>query len=173
MGSNEHNTQLEWSITFWTILPASYDTMQDRVLVQSVDGKGAYFALDETSSRMGCIDELTHQFIDAGIELSNNKKIKKGWHHIAVVCSRDSQNPQRQNVVFFLDATKTQGPQRVNLRMPIGYIGNSKHGDKPFGVVADLRMYPYPLSKNYLVKQSKYDPALEFEMPDKYLMSFI
>ena len=125
---------------------------------------------------MGCIDEVTKEFIDAGIDLAPNKKDKrksKGWHHIAMVVSRDEKNPNKQSIVFFLDGNKTCAPQRVNLRYPIGYIGNSKNGDKPFGVVADFRAYPYALSKNYLIKQSKYDPAFELEMPDKYLMEFI
>ena len=96
MGTGENH--LEWSITFQTILPAAYDTMQERVLVQNILGTGAYFALDDTGNQMGCIDELTDEFIDAGIELSNNKKIKRGWHHIAIVCSRDEKNPEKQNV---------------------------------------------------------------------------
>lgn len=35
---------------------------------------------------------------------------------------------------------------------PIGFIGNSKEGDKPFGSVADLRIYPYIVSNEVLLK---------------------
>ena len=91
-----------------------------------------------------------------------------------MVVSRHDEDETRQQVTFFLNAVKTtKDPQNITLRSPIGYIGNSRDGDTPFGVVADFRIYPYKLSKNYLVKQAKYDPALEFQMPDKYLTQFI
>ena len=34
--------QLEWTITFWTMLPASYNSDSKRTLVQAYDGQGAY-----------------------------------------------------------------------------------------------------------------------------------
>ena len=67
--------------------------MQERVLVQNINGTGAYFALDEDSNQMGCIDEISGEFIDAEIDLSNNKKIKRGWHHIVVIVTKDEDNP--------------------------------------------------------------------------------
>ena len=33
-------------------------------------------------------------------------------------------------------------PHFVNLRKKIGFIGNCKKKDQPFGVMADLRIYP-------------------------------
>ena len=64
MGADENETNLEFSITFWTILPAVYETKRDRVLVQNIYGTGAYFAfaLNDKDKKnvvriMGCRDE--------------------------------------------------------------------------------------------------------------------
>lgn len=39
--------QLEWSITFWTVMPAVYNSSAERVLVQAYDGQGAYVKIDK------------------------------------------------------------------------------------------------------------------------------
>ena len=45
-GNSEPNLpQLEWSITFWTILPAFYQTGKPRTLIQAYDGVGAYLQI--------------------------------------------------------------------------------------------------------------------------------
>ena len=58
---------------------------------------------------MGSIDERSGEFIDAGIDLANNKKIKHGWHHIAVVCQADEHH--NQYISYFLDGVKTKGKE--------------------------------------------------------------
>ena len=64
-------------------------------------------------------------------------------------------------------------PQPINLRRRIGYIGNCKDGDKPFGVVADLRIYPYALETKDLAKLSVFNSEYENMMPDKYQIKFL
>ena len=58
---------------------------------------------------MGSIDERSGEFVDAGIDLANNKKIKHGWHHIAVVCQADEHH--NQYISYFLDGVKTKGKE--------------------------------------------------------------
>ena len=58
---------------------------------------------------MGSIDQKYGEFVDAGIDLSNNKKIKNGWHHIAAVCSTDEHD--NQLITYFLDGVKTKGKE--------------------------------------------------------------
>ena len=64
-------------------------------------------------------------------------------------------NTPRQNLLIYLDCiqliSQINGP--INLDKPIAYIGNSKSGNKPFGMMADFRFYPYlyefePRNKN-------------------------
>jgi hypothetical protein len=73
----------EWSISAWLILPMPFETDKRHVLVQSSSGKGGHFVIDETGSRLGCIDEENGLFIDSGVDFS---KIRKGWHNIVITC---------------------------------------------------------------------------------------
>lgn len=61
----------------------------------------------------------------------------------------------------------------INLRKRIGFIGNSKEGNKPFGVVADLRIFPYRISRRELSKLSNSSTEFEKQMPDKYQLNFL
>ena len=47
------------------------------------------------------------------------------------------------------------------MRKRIGYIGNSKSMDEPFGVVADLRIYPHSISKKELAHLAVKEPEFE------------
>ena len=52
-------------------------------------------------------------------------------------------------------------------------IGNSPDGESPFGIVADLRIYPYLFKGDKLDQLAIYHPLLEKEMPDKYIVYFL
>eukprot|EP00351_Strombidinopsis_sp_SopsisLIS2011_P003274 CAMPEP_0116870376 /NCGR_PEP_ID=MMETSP0463-20121206/259_1 /TAXON_ID=181622 /ORGANISM="Strombidinopsis sp, Strain SopsisLIS2011" /LENGTH=58 /DNA_ID=CAMNT_0004506801 /DNA_START=774 /DNA_END=950 /DNA_ORIENTATION=- len=58
-------------MTFWTVLPIAYETEKKKVAAQSINGRGAYLLIDETSSRLGSVDEDTGTFIDSGIDLKD------------------------------------------------------------------------------------------------------
>jgi hypothetical protein len=94
--------------------------------------------IDETGSRLGCVDEEKSMFVDSGVDLS---KIRKGWHNIVVICD----NSIETKVTFYLDGKQTKESQHTICCQPIGYIGNSKSGNEPFGTLSDLRIYPYIL----------------------------
>lgn len=65
--------QLEWSITFWTVLPAVYNGNEDRILVQAYDGKGAYVMIDK-EGHLVSIDEVDpNHRVDSGIDLTPKK----------------------------------------------------------------------------------------------------
>ena len=59
------------------------------------------------------------------------------------------------------------------MRKRIGYIGNCKNMDEPFGVVADLRIYPHSISKKELAHLAVKEPEFEKQMPDKYQIKFL
>ena len=88
--------QLEWSITFWTVLPAVYQTGKSRTLVQAYDGIGAYLQINRIDKLdyLVAIDEYDtdergeKKVINSGVPL--NPKKKPGWYHIAAVCSYDN-----------------------------------------------------------------------------------
>ena len=88
-------------------------------------GKGAHLMIDETGSRLGCIDEEKGLFVDSSLDLTS-KLHKKGWHNI-VVCV-DNSTPERKNVIFYLDGKSTMSSQHLVCSQPVGYIGNSKSG---------------------------------------------
>ncbi len=85
----------DWSISVWLILPIPYVTDRPHTLVQSVTGRGAHVAIDETGSRLGCFDEERGLFIDSGVDLSRERK---GWHNIVVTCD----NSIEMKVTFYI-----------------------------------------------------------------------
>ena len=42
----------------------------------------------------------------------------------------------------------------------VGFIGNSKSGNEPFGTFSDLRIYPYILKTSQITAYSKYHDEL-------------
>ena len=78
-----------------------YETDRRHVLVQPVNGKGAHVAIDETGSRLGCVDEEKGLFVDSGVDLS---KIRKGWHNIVITCD----NSIEMKVTFYIDGKQTK-----------------------------------------------------------------
>ena len=71
--ANPEQPNLEWTITFWTILPAVYNSLKDRILVQAIDGKGAYLMIDK-EGHLVSIDEVHEDHrVDSGIDLNRKK----------------------------------------------------------------------------------------------------
>ena len=47
-------------------------------------------------------------------------------------------------VTFYIDGKCDKyGPIEVRVKEPFHFFCNSKDGQEPFGIVADLRFYPY------------------------------
>eukprot|EP00347_Sterkiella_histriomuscorum_P003825 403362795 len=156
----------EWTISAWIILPITFDTGKRHTLAQGVDGRGAHFAIDETGSRLGSIDTQNNMFVDSGVDLG---KYKKGWHNIIITCD----NAVEMKITFFLDGKQTKESQTIINAKSIGYIGNAKSGNEPFGTVSDIRIYPYILKHSQIASQSKYHDELEYEMPDRYHLLYL
>lgn len=77
-------------------------------------------------------------------------------------------------IKFFIDGkATTKEPQKCICIQPIGFVGNSKDGNAPFGTVADLRVFPYLLSKAQRKRLSSCCPESEFDQPDKFMAEFI
>lgn len=90
------------------------------ILVEAIDGHGIYFMIDETGSRLGCIDQYSGIFVDSGNDLT---KYRKGWHHFAITCD----NSKDQGIVtFYIDGKPTREGLSLNCSNPIGFIGNSR-----------------------------------------------
>ena len=54
----------KWSISFWLILPITlYDTKRRHVLVQSINGVGAYVEIDERGEKVQIICEDTGKLV--------------------------------------------------------------------------------------------------------------
>jgi hypothetical protein len=62
--------------------------------------------VDETGSRLGCVDEEKGLFIDSSLDLTS-KLHKRGWHNIVVVLDNNGRN----NVTFYLDGKSTMSSQ--------------------------------------------------------------
>jgi hypothetical protein len=56
--------------------------------------------IDETGSRLGCIDDESGLFVDSGNDLT---KYKKGWHHLSVVYEQNT-------VAIYIDGKITKDP---------------------------------------------------------------
>lgn len=60
----------KWSISFWLILPITlYDTKRRHVLVQSINGVGAYVEIDERGEKVQIICEDTGKLVQADFNL--------------------------------------------------------------------------------------------------------
>jgi hypothetical protein len=89
-----------------------------------------------------------------------------------VIC--DNHEREKGNIRFIIDGKSTRDFAIDCLCLqPIGYIGNSKSGGHPFGIVSDFRIYPYCLDSQRIAKLNQYNDTLEFDMPDKYFSVFI
>ena len=64
-------------------------------------------------------------------------------------------------------------PHIVNLRKKIGFIGNCKKKDQPFGVVADLRIYPKAIKEKDIRVLNNQRPEFEHQKPDMYQIKFL
>jgi len=98
---------------------------------------------------------------------------RKGWNHISVVCAYDPETMTQRLSYFSNGIPVIKDSKPINLRKRIGFIGNCKEGNKPFGVVADLRVYPYKVSRRELTKLSVFNPEFEKDMPDKHQIRFL
>jgi len=104
---------------------------------------------NEKGNRLGVVDEDSGEFHDSGDDFSLESK---GWHNIVITCD----NNLDLKVVFYLDGRQTSSVITAVLSSPIKYIGNSKAGDEPFGIMSDLRVYPYILRSKVVAAQAKY-----------------
>lgn len=146
-----------------------YETQRKHVLIQNFKGEGAYIQVDENCKDLQCVCELTGRTISAGIDL---RMEKKGWHNIVVVCNNIEN--ERGNIKFMINGKPTRDFAMDCLCLqPIGYIGNSKNGANPWGIVCDLRIYPFCLDKQRIEKLNYYETNYEFDMPDKYFSVFV
>ena len=91
----------EWTISVWLILPMPFITGKKHTLVQSIYGKGSFLSIDETGSRLVCIDEKTGFKVDSGYDLN---KYRKGWHNIVITCDNQVEN----KVSFYVDGKLTK-----------------------------------------------------------------
>ena len=120
---------------------------------------------------MGCRDEETLDFIDSGVNLLD-KNMKSGWHHIGMVVSYKEEE-QQQYVTFYLDGRHIKDNHPCKMTQKVGFIGNTKEGTRPFGPVADLRIYPRALSSTKIKQMHSLDPLTENYMPDRYILDFL
>ncbi len=100
------------------------------------------------------------------------KTIKRGWHNIIVTCDNICESGEGR-VKFFIDGKQTYPEQKCICMQPIGFIGNSKSCSQPFGSVSDLRIFPLVIRKKQIDTLSNYHEDLEFEMPDKHLVTLV
>ena len=139
----------KWTISFWMILPLKvFDTQKKHVLVQNIDGEGAYVQIDETMSCLQVVCEQTKKEItclDISKEMKR-KNFKKGWHNFVITCDNQDESGDGRVTAYF-NGLLTEKPQSCICFQPIGYVGNSKNGSFPFGTVCDLRVYPYLLKQ--------------------------
>jgi len=102
-----------------------------------INEKGNLISIDEVD------DEQT-------VESSGSLCLRQGsspWTVIAAVCRYDSER-HVQLLQYYRDGVPILNKERpINLRKRIGFIGNSKNGKEPFGVIADLRVFPQALSQ--------------------------
>jgi len=80
-----------------------------------------------------------------------------------VVCSckediTPGKGPLRQEVTFYLDGKNIKGSHAIKLTKKIGFIGNTKEGTRPFGALADFRIYPRSLTKTKIKNMYSLDP---------------
>ena len=81
---------------------------------------------------------------------------------------------EKMEMRFYIDGSCESITEiMADMLQPIRYIGNSRAGDEPFGVVADLKVYPYVLKANNIKMCAKYHDDLEFDMADKFHLKFI
>lgn len=150
---------------------------QRRVLVHSIGGEAAYLLIDGDFIGMdhGYTIEGKSFKSPLGIKLPKSlKKQQPDWHHIAVVCKM--QNSELV-ISIFLDGEKPSDQPKMTIdnTKPIGFIGNSKDGECPFGSLADFRIYPYALTPDQVVAihALRTDPNWERGLPDHNILSFL
>jgi len=169
--SETSSARSEWSLSFWTILPLDpIKAKKKRVLVQSNDGDATYLMIENDFVGLELRTDAKHRAKRLGIMIPQKiQKLAPDWHHIAVVCQ--NRNDQL-NVKFYFDGqAPEQDEMNINSTKPVGYIGNSKYGDCPFGSVADFRIYPYAVSSKDVedIHALRTDPKWERLLPDRHI----
>ena len=74
---------------------------------------------------------------------------------------------------MFIDGKPTGQKHNLRLNSKVKYVGNSSSRQEPFGIVADLKIYAYPMKLKELIQRSILNPRMEFEMPDRHMMKFM
>jgi len=149
----------QWSISVWVLIPV-LNTGVFHTLIQNVHGFGGFLVIDEEGKMLGAFDELSGEFIESGVNL---KKLKKGWRHIAVTCDNKNSN----SITFFIDGRASSKSQYIICSEPIGYVGNSKDGQEPFGIFCDLRIFNTLLTERQVAHLAFYETDIEMGLPDK------
>lgn len=145
----------EWSIGVWFLCECSdHSIVRDQhnqdcfTLVQCFNGDRPICILrrqfvddpEETSFELGAYCSSTQTWHGSGIDLD---KIVPGWHHLLVVGSGGRS-------MFYLDGSHSVPCASIDFQ-PIDdvcAIGNSTSQDEPWGVAADLRIYPFAFARD-------------------------
>ena len=123
---------------------------------------------------MTSIDEVDQeQTVCTSGRIAHKSQGQNPWNNVAAVCRYD---PERhiQLLQYYRNGEPLLKKERpINLRKRIGFIGNAKSGKEPFGVVADLRIFPHALTQRQVQELSFLRHARDPNMPDNHLVKFL
>ncbi|OMJ85091.1 hypothetical protein SteCoe_13680 [Stentor coeruleus] len=142
-----------WTVSLWFRCPMG-DAV--KVLIQGKSGTGAIIAANK--EYFYTVDQKN------GIEVPlwfGLDRLKKGWHHLAVVYSQEVMSG-------FVNNTSNRTSKKIFLQESFKYFCNSKKGKQPFGAICDFRIYNYDMSNTEIKELSVYNENMIYGHPDKY-----
>ena len=141
-------------------------TDTEHVLLQGSSGEGALLMIDRDGAFLGGCDMYNGSIASLGQDL---RRIKKGWHFCCATYDYRNSNA----LALYLDGAAINKSMSVRLEDNVRYVGNSRDGTKPFGVMCDLRIYNHIIPKSQIDDMRGYNEDDEFEFPDRLIMSFV
>ena len=144
----------EWTLSAWfrTPLPDG-----QKILAQGGSGTGAIVGAN--NDYFFTIDQNTGAEV---ILWSGISKLKKTWHHIAVVMKEEME------ITAYINGTAKNENKKSYFDEAFKYFGNSRKGKNPFGVISDLRVYRRCLEKQEIKGLAIRNINLIDGLPDKY-----
>ena len=106
-------------------------TDKEHVLMESEDGITNHFFFDKEGEQCGVRDDKGEE-----IKIESPLENCKGSKHLMIM----HDNKEITIYIDFIAYAKTEREKNeVIITKPIKFIGNSKDGNKPFGLISDFR----------------------------------
>lgn len=132
----------EWSVEAWFFYPLPENSSKWATLIAGDENEDHIsIKLDDSAERIGIYLESKYNYRFQDIDF-DMKELAPGWHHLVVVAGGNDKDARTE---MYIDG-RLAGQVEHKTNHNIHYIGNDPAGGRPFGKLAEVRVWGLALS---------------------------